>query len=297
MINPTPESNRLNPQELKGDDLIIYEDLADDLLKAQQKLDDAKNKPFQRKEAQQARINQLTVKVNDAQRNIDMFLAEPNSQWEKFQAQNTGGVDVQAEAEAKAEKRSGAARQGILAPKTDTMNFNPPSENEINKMAKGLGINTGWLKTIAGVGMKILPFLDEEILLSGPATLAAKGLEKAGLSKAAAAVTGATSVYSQYETYWMLFNVGLAAINQLQGEIGELSPELQTLIPGRLEGTEPKEFDNAEQFMKDFNRWQRFSPGMQAWKYAVAQPLGYQDNFEMISSAFNGIKGALGKNE
>lgn len=296
MINPTPETNRLNPQELKGDDRIIYEDLADDLLRAQEKLSDAKNNPFKRPEAQKARINQLTVRVNDAQQNIDMFLAEP-TQWEKFQSQNTGGVDVQAEAEAKAEKRTGSARQGILAPKTDTMNFNPPSENEINKMAKGLGIQTSWLKTIAGVGMRILPLLDEEILLSGPATLAAKGLEKAGLSKAAAAVTGAKSLVSGYETYWMLFNVGLAAINQLQGEIGELSPELQTLIPGRLEGTEPKEFDNAEQFMKDFNRWQRFSPGMQAWKYVVAKPLGYEDNIDMISSAINGIKGAIGKNE
>lgn len=289
MINQTPEMQRINPRDLKGDDRTVYDGLLDDIDIAEEKLKDAKDNPLGRKEAQQARINQLTAKVNDAIQAKEMFLAEGNMEKYFQSGLNRNPADVVEDVNA-----GSTTVNKRMAPRTDTQNFNPPPETQINQMARGLGIESKWLKTVAGVGMKMLPFLDEEILVAGPATLASKALTKAGYVGAGTKVAGAVAKYSQYETYWMLFNLGLAALNQIKGEIGELSPELQTLIPGQMEGSEPKEFDNAEQFMKDFNRWQKYSPGMQAWKYAIAQPMGYEDNIDMLSSALGGVRGAIG---
>ena len=69
---------RINPRDLKGDDRTVYDGLTDDLIRAEDKLKNAKDNPLQRPEAQKARINQLTAKVNDAKQAIDMFLAEGN---------------------------------------------------------------------------------------------------------------------------------------------------------------------------------------------------------------------------
>jgi len=289
MMNQTPDLQRLNPRELKGDDRDIYDGLLDDLDIAQENLKDAKETPLQRKEAQTAKINDLTAKVNDAKDAINMFLAEGNMEKYFQSGLSKNPADVLEDVDA-----GSTTVKKRMAPRTDTQNFNPPPEKQINQMARGLGIESSWLKTVAGVGIRMLPFLDEEILISGPATLASKALSKAGYTGAATKVGGTVAAYSQYETYWMLFNLGLAALNQVRGEIGELSPELQTLIPGQMEGSEPKQFDNAEQFMKDFDRWQRYSPGMQAWKYAIAQPMGYEDNIDMLRAAIGGVKGALG---
>ena len=288
MINQTPEMQRINPRDLKGDDRTVYDGLLDDIDIAEEKLKDAKDNPLGRPEAQQARINQLTAKVNDAIQAKEMFLAEGNMEKYFQSGLNRNPADVVEDVNA-----GSTTVNKRMAPRTDTQNFNPPPEKEISQMARGLGIDTSWLKTVAGVGIRMLPFLDEEILISGPATLAQKALSKAGYTGAATKVGGAVAAYSGYETYWMLFNLGLAALNQVKGEIGELSPELQTLIPGQMEGSEPKQFDNAEQFMKDFDRWQRYSPGMQAWKYAIAQPMGYEDNIDMLRAAIGGVKGAI----
>jgi len=289
MMNQTPDLQRLNPRELKGDDRDIYDGLLDDLDIAQENLKDAKETPLQRKEAQTAKINDLTAKVNDAKDAINMFLAEGNMEKYFQSGLSKNPADVLEDVDA-----GSTTVKKRMAPRTDTQNFNPPPEKQINQMARGLGIESSWLKTVAGVGIRMLPFLDEEILISGPATLASKALSKAGYTGAATKVGGAVAAYQSYETYWMLFNLGLAALNQVRGEIGELSPELQTLIPGQMEGSEPKQFDNTEQFMKDFDRWQRYSPGMQAWKYAIAQPMGYEDNIDMLRAAIGGVKGALG---
>ena len=289
MMNQTPDLQRLNPRELKGDDRDIYDGLLDDLDIAQENLKDAKETPLQRKEAQTAKINDLTAKVNDAKDAINMFLAEGNMEKYFQSGLSKNPADVLEDVDA-----GSTTVKKRMAPRTDTQNFNPPPEKQINQMARGLGIESSWLKTVAGVGIRMLPFLDEEILISGPATLASKALTKAGYAGAGAKVAGTVAAYQSYETYWMLFNLGLAALNQVRGEIGELSPELQTLIPGQMEGSEPKQFDNTEQFMKDFDRWQRYSPGMQAWKYAIAQPMGYEDNIDMLRAAIGGVKGALG---
>jgi len=289
VINQTPEMQRINPRDLKGDDRTVYDGLLDDIDIAEEKLKDAKDNPLGRPEAQQARINQLTAKVNDAIQAKEMFLAEGNMEKYFQSGLNRNPADVVEDVNA-----GSTTVNKRMAPRTDTRNFNPPPEAQVNQMARGLGIESKWLKTVAGVGMKMLPFLDEEILISGPATLAQKALSKAGYTGAATKVGGTVAAYQSYETYWMLFNLGLAALNQVKGEIGELSPELQTLIPGQMEGSEPKQFDNAEQFMKDFDRWQRYSPGMQAWKYAIAQPMGYEDNIDMLRAAIGGVKGAVG---
>lgn len=289
MINQTPDMQRINPRDLKGDDRTVYDGLTDDLIQAQDNLKKAKEQPLQRPEAQKARINQLTAKINDAKQAIDMFLAEGNLEKYFQSGLNRNPADVVEDVNA-----GSTTVNKRMAPRTDTQNFNPPPEAQVNQMARGLGIDASWLKTVAGVGMRMLPFLDEEILIQGPATLAQKALTKMGMVKSASAVGTGAAALGTYETYWMLFNLGLAGLNQVKGEIGELSPELQTLIPGQMEGSEPKEFDNAEQFMKDFNRWQKYSPGMQAWKYAIAQPMGYEDNIDMLSSALGGVRGAIG---
>lgn len=280
---------RINPRDLKGDDRTVYDGLLDDIDIAEEKLKDAKDNPLGRPEAQQARINELTAKVNDAVQAKEMFLAEGNMEKYFQSGLSRNPADVVEDVNA-----GSTTVNKRMAPRTDTQNFNPPPETQINQMARGLGIESKWLKTVAGVGIRMLPFLDEEILIQGPATLAQKSLNKMGMTKTAAAVGTGAAGLATYETYWMLFNLGLAALNQIKGEIGELSPELQTLIPGQMEGSEPKEFDNAEQFMKDFNRWQKYSPGMQAWKYAIAQPMGYEDNIDMLSSALGGVRGAIG---
>lgn len=280
---------KINPRDLEGDDRTVYDGLSDDIDIAEQKLKNAKDNPLGRPQAQQARINQLTAKVNDAVQAKDMFLAEGNMEKYFQSGLNRNPADVVEDVNA-----GSTTVNKRMSPRTDTQNFNPPPEAQVNQMAKGLGIESKWLKTVAGVGMRMLPFLDEEILIQGPATLAQKGLSKMGMARGAAAVGAGASAIGTYETYWMLFNLGLAALNQVKGEIGELSPELQTLIPGQMEGSEPKQFDNAEQFMKDFNRWQKYSPGMQAWKYAIAQPMGYEDNIDMLSSALGGVRGAIG---
>lgn len=185
------------------------------------------------------------------------------------------------------------------------------NEQELSRLAKSIGVeNVDKLKAFGGIGLKVLGYLDEEILLTKPLELASRGLKAAGYSKAAAgAVTGAAGI-AAYETYWMLANIGMAAYAQLQGEMRENNPELQNLIGNAMmssatgvtsnqpidvdKNKKSVPFNNAAQLEKDMRRWARGSLGVQAYQATIGKVTNTED---IVSMAMKGIRPMLGANE
>ncbi len=148
--------------------------------------------------------------------------------------------------------------------------------NISNSLAKNMNVEPGVMKKILGVGMRLLPFIDEEILISGPATLASKALKKAGFVKTAAGLTAGATAIGTYETYWMIANLGMAAMNQIRSEAKEPGGVPEMLF------SEDVSADNKEQFFNDLDRYLKGSIAMNVWKYGIARPMGYGEPIDVI---------------
>ena len=130
--------------------------------------------------------------------------------------------------------------------------------------------------------LKAAPLVDEEILIQAPAKLVQQGLKGLGLGAAAGAVgTGATAL-GTYELFWMLINLGKAALNQAMGEAAEPGGVPPMLFSEHIELGENSEFDNAEQFMKDYETWAKGSVAVQAFRGVT----GHDDPIEWAMSGF-----------
>ena len=148
--------------------------------------------------------------------------------------------------------------------------------NISNSLAKNMNVEPGVMKKILGVGMRLLPFIDEEILIAGPATLASKALKAGGFVKTAAGVTAGASAIAAYETYWMIANLGMAAMNQIRSEAKEPGGVPEMLF------SEDVSTDNKEQFFNDLDRYLKGSIAMNVWKYGISRPMGYDDPIDVI---------------
>ena len=138
--------------------------------------------------------------------------------------------------------------------------------------------------------LKAAPLVDEEILIQAPAKLVQQGLKGLGLGAAAGAVgTGATAL-GTYELFWMLINLGKAALNQAMGEAAEPGGVPPMLFSEHIELGENSEFSNAEQFMKDYEAWAKGSVAIQAFRGIT----GHDDPIEWGMSGFK--KGERGVN-
>ena len=308
MINPGENVQKLNPQDLKGQDRELYDSLAQVKLQAEENLKEVKNNPISGTPgAQQRRVNYYTGKLNDAIIDIDNFLAEGSAEKYFYNYMNTKS------AESNALNRNTRYGPGGMPPVENYSYAELPNinEQELSRLAKSIGVeNVDKLKAFGGIGLKILGYLDEEILLTKPLELASRGLKAAGYSKAAAgAVAGAAGI-AAYETYWMLANVGMAAYAQLQGELGENNPELQNLIGNAMmssatgvtsnqpidvdKNKKSVPFNNAAQLEKDMRRWARGSLGVQAYQATIGKATNTED---IVSMAMKGIRPMLGANE
>lgn len=308
MINPGENVQRLDPQKLKGQDKEAYDRLAQEKLAAEENLKDVKNKPASGTPgAQQARINYYQRKVNDVVDEINNFLAEESAEKYFHNYMNTRS------AESNALNKNTRYGPGGLAPVENYSYAELPniSEQELSRLAKSIGVeNVDKLKAFGGIGLKVLGYLDEEILLTKPLELASKGLKAAGYGKAAAGAAATAAKIAAYETYWMLANVGMAAYAQLQGELGENNPELQNLIGNAMmssatgvtsnqpidvdKNAESVSFDNPAQLEKDMRRWARGSLGVQAYQATIGKVTNTED---IVSMAMKGIRPMLGANE
>ncbi len=308
MINPGENVQRMNPQDLKGQDKEAYDRLAQEKLAAEENLKDVKNKPVSGTPgAQQARVNYYQRKLNDVVDEINNFLAEESAEKYFHNYMNTRS------AESNALNKNTRYGPGGMPPVENYSYAELPNinEQELSRLAKSIGVeNVDKLKAFGGIGLKVLGYLDEEILLTKPLELASRGLKAAGYSKAAAgAVTGAAGI-AAYETYWMLANVGMAAYAQLQGELGENNPELQNLIGNAMmssatgvtsnqpidvdKNKKSVPFNNAAQLEKDMRRWARGSLGVQAYQATIGKATNTED---IVSMAMKGIRPMLGANE
>jgi hypothetical protein len=307
MINPGENVQKLDPQQLKGQDREAYDRLAQAKLQAEENLKDVQNKPLSGTTgAQEARVNYYKRKVNDVIIEIDNFLAEGSAEKFFHNYMNTRS------AESNALKKNTRYGPGGLAPIENYSYAELPnmSEQELSRLAKSIGVeNVDKLKAFGGIGLKVLGYLDEEILLTKPLELASRGLKAAGYGKAAAGAAASAAKIAAYETYWMLANVGMAAYAQLQGEISENNPELQNLIGNAMMSSatgvtsnQPTDvdknkksvsFDNAAQLEKDMRRWARGSMGVQAYQATIGKKTGTED---IVSLAMNGIRPMLGTN-
>jgi hypothetical protein len=148
--------------------------------------------------------------------------------------------------------------------------------NISNSLAKNMNVEPSVMKRILGVGMKLLPFIDEEILIAGPATLASKALRAGGFVKTAAGVTAGAGAIAAYETYWMIANLGMAALNQIRSEAKEPGGVPEMLF------SEDVSTDNKEQFFNDLDRYLKGSIAMNVWKYGISRPMGYDDPIDVI---------------
>lgn len=148
--------------------------------------------------------------------------------------------------------------------------------NISNSLAKNMNVEPSAMKKILGVGMRLLPFIDEEILIAGPATLASKALKAGGFVKTAAGVTAGASAIAAYETYWMIANLGMAAMNQIRSEAKEPGGVPEMLF------SEDVSTDNKEQFFNDLDRYLKGSIAMNVWKYGISRPMGYDDPIDVI---------------
>lgn len=148
--------------------------------------------------------------------------------------------------------------------------------NISNSLAKNMNVEPSVMKRILGVGMRLLPFIDEEILIAGPATLASKALKAGGFVRTAAGVTAGASAIAAYETYWMIANLGMAAMNQIRSEAKEPGGVPEMLF------SEDVSTDNKEQFFNDLDRYLKGSIAMNVWKYGIAKPMGYDDPIDVI---------------
>ncbi len=281
MINQTPDMQRINPRDLEGDDRTVYDGLTDDLVEAEGKLKNAKDNPLGRPQAQKARINQLTAKVNDAKQAIDMFLAEGNLEKYFQSGLNRNPADVVEDLDA-ADKK---IKTGPGTPSID----DPAFTSNIEKVASNSGIDFVIAKQAAKIGARVLSVLDEEILIQGPATLAQKALNKMGMAKSAAAVGMGAAGLATYETAWFLINLGAAAMSQLQGQAKEPGGLPEMLFSEDIVMNEDGSFNNAAELEKSFRRYAKGSPSLQAW-----YGLGLPDPFDYLSSAIGGVKGAIG---
>tara|TARA_R100001463_G_scaffold5768_11_gene19422 strand:+ start:1155 stop:2084 length:930 start_codon:yes stop_codon:yes gene_type:complete len=307
MINPGENVQKLDPQQLKGQDREAYDRLAQEKLAAQENLKDVKNKPLSGTPgAQQARVNYYIKKLNDIDTEIDNFLAEGSAEKYFHNYMNTRS------AESNALKKNTRYGPGGLAPVENYNYAELPnmSEQELGRLAKSIGVeNVDKLKAFGGIGLKVLGYLDEEILLTKPLELASKGLKAAGYGKTAAGAAALGTKIAAYETYWMLANVGMAAYAQLQGELGESNPELQNLIGNAMMSSatgvpsaqsmdvgkevESVPFDNVAQLEKDMKRWAKYSMGVQAYQATIGKATNTED---IVSLAMNGIRPMLGAN-
>ena len=307
MINPGENVQKIDPQKLKGQDREVYDSLAQAKLQAEENLKDVKNKPLSGTPgAQQARVNYYTGKLNDAIIDIDNFLAEGSAEKYFHNYMNTRS------AESNALNKNTRYGPGGLAPVENYNYAELPnmSEQELGRLAKSIGVeNVDKLKAFGGIGLKVLGYLDEEILLTKPLELASRGLKAAGYGKAAVGAAALATKIASYETYWMLANVGMAAYAQLQGELGESNPELQNLIGNAMMSSatglpsaqlmdagkevESVPFDNAAQLEKDMRRWAKGSMGVQAYQATIGKATGTED---IVSLAMNGIRPMLGTN-
>lgn len=306
MINPGENVQKLDPQQLKGQDKEAYDRLAQELLAAEDNLEYAKNNPLGTAGAQQARVNSYQKKLNAIDTEINNFLAEGSAEKHFHNYMNTRS------AESNALNKNTRYGPGGLAPVENYNYAELPnmSEQELSRLAKSIGVeNVDKLKAFGGIGLKVLGYLDEEILLTKPLELASRGLKAAGFGKSAAGALALGAGVAAYETYWMLANVGMAAYAQLQGETGENNPELQNLIGSAMmssatgvpsnqptdvdENKESVSFDNAPQLEKDMRRWARGSLGVQAYQATIGKKTGTED---IVSLAMNGIRPMLGAN-
>lgn len=306
MINPGENIQKLDPQELKGQDKEAYDRLAQEQLAAQENLEYVKNNPLGTSTAQQARVNSYQKKLNTIDTEINNFLAEGNAEKHFHNYMNTRS------AESNALNKNTRYGPGGLAPVENYNYAELPnmSEQELSRLAKSIGVeNVDKLKAFGGIGLKVLGYLDEEILLTKPLELASKGLKAAGYGKTAAGALALGAGVASYETYWMLANVGMAAYAQLQGELGENNPELQNLIGNAMmssatgvtsnqptdvdKSTESVSFNNTEQLEKDMRRWAKGSMGVQAYQATIGKKTGTED---IVSLAMNGIRPMLGAN-
>ncbi len=306
MINPGENVQKLNPQELKGQDKEVYDRLAQEQLLAQENLEYVKNNPLGTSGAQQARVNSYQKKLNDIDTEINNFLAEGSAEKHFHNYMNTNS------AESNALTKNTRYGPGGLAPVENYNYAELPNmnEQELSRLAKSIGVeNVDKLKAFGGIGLKVLGYLDEEILLTKPLELASKGLKAAGFGKSAAGALALGTGVAAYETYWMLANVGMAAYAQLQGELRENNPELQNLIGNAMmssatgvtsnqptdvdKNKESVSFDNAPQLEKDMRRWARGSLGVQAYQATIGKKTGTED---IVSLAMNGIRPMLGAN-
>jgi len=306
MINPGENVQKIDPQQLKGQDKEAYDRLAQEQLAAQENLEFAKNNPLGTSGAQQARVNSYQKKLNDINTEINNFLAEGSAEKYFHNYMNTRS------AESNALNKNTRYGPGGLAPVENYNYAELPniSEQELSRLAKAIGVeNVDKLKAFGGIGLKVLGYLDEEILLTKPLELASRGLKAAGFGKSAAGALTLGAGVAAYETYWMLANVGMAAYAQLQGETRENNPELQNLIGSAMmssatgvpsnqpidvdKNKESVSFDNAPQLEKDMRRWARGSLGVQAYQATIGKKTGTED---IVSLAMNGIRPMLGAN-
>lgn len=311
MINPGENVQKLDPQQLKGQDKEAYDRLAQEKLAAEENLKDVKNKPISgNSDAQQARVNYYQRKLNDIDTEITNFLAEGSAEKYFHNYMNTKS------AESNALNKNTRYGPGGMAPVENYSYAELPniSEQELSRLAKSIGVeNVDKLKAFGGIGLKVLGYLDEEILLTKPLELASRGLKAAGYGKAAAGALATAAGIAAYETYWMLANVGMAAYAQLSGELKENNPELQNLIGNAMMSSstgvpsnQPIDVDkNAEsvsfnkddklvQLEKDMRRWARGSLGVQAYQATIGKKTGTED---IVSLAMKGIRPMLGANE
>ena len=138
--------------------------------------------------------------------------------------------------------------------------------------------------------LKVLPIIDEEILIQAPSKILQHGLKGLGLGATAGAVGTATVAIGTYELYWMLINLGKAALNQAMGEAAEPGGVPPMLFSEHIELGENSEFSNAEQFMKDYEAWAKGSVAIQTFRGVT----GHDDPIELMRAGFK--KGEQGVN-
>ena len=138
--------------------------------------------------------------------------------------------------------------------------------------------------------LKVLPIIDEEILIQAPSKILQYGLKGLGLGTAAGTIGTATGAIGTYELYWMFINLGKAALNQAMGEAAEPGGVPPMLFSEHIELGENSEFSNAEQFMKDYEAWAKGSVAIQAFRGIT----GHDDPIEWGMSGFK--KGERGVN-
>jgi len=138
--------------------------------------------------------------------------------------------------------------------------------------------------------LKVAPLVDEEILIQAPSKLVQQGLKTLGLTAAAGTIGTATVALGTYELWWMLINLGKAALNQGMGEAAEPGGVPPMLFSEHIELGENSEFSNAEQFMKDYEAWAKGSVAIQAFRGVT----GHDDPIELMRAGFK--KGEQGVN-